>query len=603
MGSFRLQRLVHWLEIGQGKKGILVIGLLAFIGLFTWYHCYKRFSGPSSEEVIEFALIGKNLSEGKGFTSPVIYPQTLAFLENRPEGYKFSQEKPLPDLYHAPLYPLVLAGALKILPVNLRQAVWADPVSEVGLPYPAFNGDYFLMTVNVFFFWLSCLMAYCVGRFIFSAWVGIIAMLGVLFSVGLWDSVLALSGLSLLLFLVLVLFQLWCVLERWRLQDPLLQAAGSRALLLSLAIGLAGGLLFLTEYTAGLIFIVFCGYLIVRFRGTLLVKLSVPALFGFLFLVSPWCWRNITWTGNPLALASHNLALKVGDPTAEPDTFRKSFQGEGPEINLRKIGNKGLKGLEINLKERLWSGGAYVFTAFLLVGCLYRFRNRLANNMRWGAVLALFSVMVLQPFFSSGQSERLPALYLAPLIIIFGAGFFFIMLESTGRRTRLERISWITLLLLFQALPMIHNLMEPKRAPFTYPPYVPSLLARTRTHLTDHFFSGYAIMSDIPAGLAWYSQQPVWAQPGEYAEFVEVLLRQEVGALFLSPKVLDRPYFSQLLRADLDSGGEYLKNRYWGAIYGSLQQQKVPRYFPLSRVQQISTNMYVLLNPLAWRGE
>ncbi len=603
MGSFKLQRLVHWLEIGSGKKGILLIGLLVFIGLFTWYHCDKRFSGPSSEEVIEYALIGKNLSEGKGFTTPVIYPQTLAFLEDRPEGYQFSEDKPLPDLYHAPLYPLVLAGVLKILPASMIETVWADPVSEPGLPYPAFNGDYFLMMVNVFLLWLACLMTYSVGRFLFSPGVGLISMLGVLFSVGLWDSVLSLSGLSLLLLLALALFQLWCVLERWRLQDPRLQMVGSRALLLSLAIGLFAGLLFLTEYTAGLIFIVFCGYLIMRFRGSLLVKLLVPALFGFLFLASPWCWRNITWTGNPFALATQNLALKVGDPTAEPEVFKKSFQSDGPEISLRKIGNKGLKGLEINLKERLWSGGAYIFTAFLLVGCLYRFRNRLADNMRWGAVLTLLVVVVLQPFFSSGQTARLPALYLAPFIIIFGAGFFFIMLESTGRRTRVERLLWITLLLLFQGMPMIHNLMEPKRAPFSYPPYVPTLLARTRTHLTDKFFPGYGIMSDVPAGLAWYSQQPVWAQPGEYSDFVAVLLRQDIGALFLSPKVLDKPYFSQLLRADLDSGGKYINNRYWGAIYGSLQQQRVPGYFPLSRVQQISTNMYVLLNPLAWRGE
>ena len=92
MGSFRLQRLVHWLELGQGKRIIRFIGLLVFIGLFTWYHGYKRFAGPSSENVIEFALIGKNLSEGKGFTSPVIYPQTLAFLENQEASYQEAKQ-------------------------------------------------------------------------------------------------------------------------------------------------------------------------------------------------------------------------------------------------------------------------------------------------------------------------------------------------------------------------------------------------------------------------------------------------------------------------------------------------------------------------------
>ncbi len=428
-------------------------------------------------------------------------------------------------------------------------------------------------------------------------------MLGVLFSVALWDSVLALNGISLLLFLTLLLFQLWSVLERWFLQDPLLQGKGARSSLLCLIAGLIGGLLFLTEYTAGFIFLVFAGYLVVRFRGAYRVKMLSPALLGFLFVATPWCWRNITWTGHPLALASQNLALKTGDSTAEPETFKKSLQAAGPETSFRKIANKGLKGLEINLKERLWSGGAYIFTAFLLVGCLYRFRNRLANSMRWCAVLTILIVLVLQPFFNSGLSQRLPAIYLAPLIIIFGAGFVIIMLESTGRRLQMERMVWISALLLFQAIPMVHNLMEPKRNPFTYPPYIPSLLARTRTHLTDQFYPGYGIMSDVPAGVAWYSQQQVWAQPGKYSDFVETLLRQEIGALFLSPKVLDQPYFHQLLHADLELGDNYRKKRYWGAVYGSLQQGTAPRFFPLSQVQQISTNMYVLSNPLAWRQE
>ncbi len=223
--------------------------------------------------------------------------------------------------------------------------------------------------------------------------------------------------------------------------------------------------------------------------------------------------------------------------------------------------------------------------------------------MRWCAVLTILIVLVLQPFFNSGLSQRLPAIYLAPLIILFGAGFVIIMLESTGRRLQMERMVWISALLLFQAIPMVHNLMEPKRNPFTYPPYIPSLLARTRTHLSDRFYPGYGFMSDVPAGMAWYSQQPVWAQPGEYSDFVETLLRQEIGALFLSPKVLDRPYFSQLLQADLELGDDYKKKRYWGAVYGSLQQGSLPRFFPLSQVQQISTNMYVLSNPLAWRQE
>ena len=479
--------------------------------------------------------------------------------------------------------------------------MWEDPYFVGDVIPTGFNADYYVLVINLIFFWISCLLVYFLGRRLYSPRGGLISLFGVLFSVGLWDQVMAVTGISILVCLILLIFFLWSFLESARLEGEA-HALPKYFMPVSFGVGLTGGLIFLTEYSAGLVLGVFLGYAFFSYRGRDLLKIVLPVVIGFLLLATPWLARNVYWTGHPLGLAGQNLALRVGDSTAEPEYFRKAMTSAGPKISLRKIGNKGLKGIEENIRNHFWSGGSYLFAAFFLTGILYRFRNPVTNHLRWYMAISVIALLLFQPFLNSGESMRIPMFYLSPLVIILGAGFFLVMLESTGRRSFWEVTLSIIVLLLLHGMPLAHNLLEPRRVPFTFPPYVPSVLVRTRTMVTEKFFPGYGIMSDIPAGTAWYSQQAVWAQPEEYPDFVKVLIRQDIGALFLSPKVLNKPYFTQLLRADLDSGEKYRKNRYWGVVYGGLQERKIPRFFPLQVVQQLMLDMYVLLNPLAWKG-
>ena len=607
MEALRIQNLVHWMEVGKGRTITLIASLLVFISLFTVFHCFKRYRGPGAEMVIEQALMAKNLAHGEGFTTSVIYPQTVAFLEARGsraggDNYRFEPDQPLPELYHAPLYAIVLAAGIKIIeivPLGLDEWIWADPEPTAANRYPYFNADYYLLAVNVLFYWLSCGLLFVVGRRIFSAQAGVIMVLGMLFSIVIWDHVISVTGITLLCFLTLLFFDFWTRLTGERMKTD----GGSVRFMViwSIGAGFVAGLMFLAEYSSALIFLVFLGSLGFGLRGRVLAVVALPALAIFLLTILPWCTRNFLITGHPVALAGWNLFLKQGDPTAEPVTLRKGMNAERPEISLKKIANKGLKGIELNLTTHFWAGGAYIFTAFFLAGCLYRFRSGLAHHMRWCGVFSILLLLIAQPFLNSGESERLPVLYLTPLIILFSTGFFLIMLESTGRKMVRERIIFISILLIIQGLPMLHNLSEPRRVPFHYPPYVPSLMSYMRTHLMDLTHPlDYGVMADIPAGLAWYSQQSVWAQPSDYADFVQVFLRQDIAALLLSPSVLGQPYFGELLRADLDIGERFKDTQYWGAIYGGLQARKIPEFFPLQTINQLSQDMYVLLNDLAW---
>jgi len=599
MSSLSFQRTLHWLELGQGKRIIQYLGMIIFVFLFTWYHCSRRFGGPKSENIIEQALIARHLSEGKGFTTPVKHPQVAAFMEARDENRRtYDSSRPWPDLYHAPLYPLVLAGGLKLMWPELTAWVWEDPISETLEDYPAYHADYYLLAVNVLFYWIACFLTFCVARSLFSAEAGVIALLGMLLSVGIWDQVLAVSGVSLLMVLVLLAFWLWSAFEKFRLAKD--GSPGIKAcLLVGIGIGVINGLLFLTEYTAGFFGLVFIAYCLRSLRGKELFFTLLPAALIFVLSITGWGIRNFELTGHPLALAWQNLPLKAGDPTAEPAMIKNRFEAKAPPISLYKIFGKGLKGVEINLTQRVWAAGGYLFSAFFFVGCLYRFRKPEVNTMRWSAVATVVFLLLIQPFFNSGVSERLPAYYLTPLLIIFGTGFFLVLLKSTVTKGAWERIGIMLLMILLHSAPLVHNLTEPRRVHFHFPPYIPSFMVLTRTALMDKLQDRYELMADVPAGLAWYSRQSVWGQPVEYADFVEIFTRYDIGALFLSPGVLDKPYFSNLLMADLDVGEDFNKTRYWGAVYGSLQSGKIPEFFPLQISQQLRVNMYMLINAQA----
>ena len=199
-----------------------------------------------------------------------------------------------------------------------------------------------------------------------------------------------------------------------------------------LAVGAVGGLVFLTEYSAGALVLVMLGHVGMRFAGRARWLALALVSAGFIVVSGPWIARNLSLTGHPVALASQNVALKYGDSTAEPAGQRALLVASAPDVDLNKLGNKVLTNLQENLRSRLWSGGGLWLTAFFVAGWLYAFRAPTANRLRWTFTAALGVLLVSQAVFNSGESERLVPYWLAPLIMIFGAGFFFVLLGSNA---------------------------------------------------------------------------------------------------------------------------------------------------------------------------
>ena len=582
------QEWIHWLEMGGGARWIRRCAMLLGIGVLSLVVAWKQFHGVTSEAALVQADVGRQLANGEGFTTSVNYPQAAAVLHAR--GVSFDPHRAYPELYHAPLYSIVIAGALRLVPERWRAELFTD----APVPPDGFRADYFLLSLNLVLLWLTAWLAFDLARRLFDRRVAWTASLALLLSVGIWQQTVVVNGAPLLMLLSVLAFWIWVR------ADEAVEMGQRPALGWLLSLGAVTGLLFLTEYSAGSVVVVALAYAVLRGPSSRRLRAVLAVTAGFLLISGPWVLRNMTVVGHPVGLAAQNVALKAGDPTAEPANARRAFTANLPELDLNKLANKTLTVLQMSLKERIWSGGAFWLTGFFVAGWLYAFRSPVANRMRWVFSVTLGVIILTQAGLNSGESERLAASWLAPLIIIFGSGFFSVLLSSNSALSAWPRLV-VTGLLVVQALPLLHDAVEPRRLHFQYPPYFPSLFIGMRQDLASRDTVGrFGVMADVPAGVAWYGGLRVWAQPVRLRDFYAITLEKPIGELLLTPRTLDRPFFSELAARPIEPGAlgpmtELFGD--WGRVYAGLFTGQIPNDFPLKSPQKLAENLYVLLNP------
>src|SRR5579862_101225 len=137
----KLQDLIYWFEEGGGKVWLRisasVLLLLLIVLSYNWF-CFRNMA---TQEAMDYAQLGRNIAEGKGFTTLFVRPFSMRLLENRAARnadltapWESADPARLqgmhPDVANAPVYPLILAGLMKLLPfdyqVDLTHRFWSS---------------------------------------------------------------------------------------------------------------------------------------------------------------------------------------------------------------------------------------------------------------------------------------------------------------------------------------------------------------------------------------------------------------------------------------------------------------------------------------------
>src|SRR4029078_3352262 len=123
-----IQDTIHKLEVAGGGMRYLRVGLatLVVIGATVFYN-FRCFRNMGTQEAMDSAQLARNIATGKGYTTHFIRPFSMFLVRRQnekrlPVGTRQSELTKItdrhPDIANAPVYPIVLAGLMKVLPFH-----------------------------------------------------------------------------------------------------------------------------------------------------------------------------------------------------------------------------------------------------------------------------------------------------------------------------------------------------------------------------------------------------------------------------------------------------------------------------------------------------
>ena len=567
--SERIQTLIHKLEVESGARWQnYLMMMLAVLALAVWYdtHCYHNFD---SAEAMDAAQVGRNLSEGKGFSTEYIRPFDIYLLQRRngtTVGGGTGAGDPArlngrhPDLANAPLYPLLLAGLFNLHKTNWsvehRKSFWSD-----GGRFLRYKPEFFIALFNQSLLLVVIWLTFVVAKTILdvsAAWLAAVLMLG---SDCLWK--FSVSGLPMLLLMAIFLGLVWCLTKldvESRAENP----RPRRLFNLALVAGLLAGLGTLTRYSFGWVMGPVVIFLLL-FGGMRRTALVATASLAFVLILSPWVARNLMVSGTLFGTAGYAV---VQGTTAFPGDHL--MQMLSPDMTLAFWIRPYLIKLVVNIRpiledDLLRLGGGWLSVLFL-AGLLLGLRTPAARRMRYFTLLCLGMFIVVTalmqpewtPLTQTTGTENLLTL-LTPLVIIFGVAFFLTLLNQMETPSVQIRYGVAGLVVGLACLPFIMTLLPPKTRTTAYPPYYPPDIQRFCAWINPDEL----MMSDIPWAVAWYGHRQCTMttvnSDSDFFQFNDEV--KHISALYLSTQTLDARLFSECLQGGVNSWSTFVFER------------------------------------------
>src|SRR5208337_2755601 len=315
----QIQRLIHLTEVGSAARYLRFIVLgLAILGLAFLYDL-RAYRNLATQEAMDSAQLARNLADGKGYTTLFIRPFSLYLLQtNNYSKYAsvpgntnldFARIKttPHPDIANPPVYPVVLAGLMKVLPfhypVELKKPFWSN-----NSRFWRYQPDFLITLFNEVLLLVTAGLTFFLVRRLFDtsvAWLSVLLLIGCEL---LWR--FSVSGLSTMLLMVIFLGLTWTVL---RIEESAREAEprANRLLGLALTAGLLTGVGALTRYAFGWTIIPVAAFLLL-FSGRRRVVHLLVALGAFALVLLPWVVRNFAVSGTPFGTAGFAIVEGTG---------------------------------------------------------------------------------------------------------------------------------------------------------------------------------------------------------------------------------------------------------------------------------------------------
>jgi hypothetical protein len=579
-----IQNLIHKLEVGTGPRLFRIAALLLAVLALVLRYDVQAYRNLATPEGMDAAQLARNISEGKGYTTIFIRPLSLYLVQKHNEAGArlaltntnaspdFARIRSAhPDLANPPVYPVLLAGLMKILPfhyaVDVKKPFWSDNGN-----FSRYEPDFLIAVFNQILLVAAVVLAFFLARKLFDtgvAWLTAILMFGCEL---LWR--FSVSGLSTLLLLVIFLGLTRCILKIEEMaREP--QPRANWLLGLAVAAGVLTGVGALTRYAFGWAIIPVVLFLIL-FSGPKKVLHALAALGAFALVLAPWVIRNFAVSGTPFGTA--------GFAAAETTALFPQFQLERaihPDFRnlhllipyLHKLTDNGLNILT-NVLPRF--GGSWA-TLLFWAGLLLSFRSVAVRRMRYFLLFCLGTFVVVQALGQTQLSVESPEVnsenllvLLAPLVFIYGVSFFLTLLEQMQLPAFQLRYVIIGGFILITCLPM-RVLLQAKTSPVAYPPYYPPEIQQTAGWMKESELT----MSDVPWAVAWYGQrQCVWLTLNTQNDFFAINDNvKPVQALYLTPETMDSRFVSDWVKTRDFSWG--------GFILQVVTQHQIPPGFPL----------------------
>ncbi|MDD5138791.1 MAG: glycosyltransferase family 39 protein [Verrucomicrobiales bacterium] len=582
--SEQIQWLIHKLEVGAGSRYLryfaLVVGVVALAFLYD-LRAYRNLATP---EAMDAAQLARNISEGKGYTTLFLRPFSL-YLVQKHEAAKNPDAGTLtppdlaqiktahPDISNPPVYPLLLAGLMKVLPfdytVNLKSQLWTNNGN-----FWRYQPDFFIALFNEALLLIIVVMTFFLAKKLFDsnvAWLSAILTLGCEL---LWR--FSVSGLTTMLLLAIFMGLVLFLLEIERSSRESRPHPGWM-FSLAAAAGFLTGIGALTRYAFGWAIIPVALFLLL-FSGQRRLWHTLAALVAFTLVLTPWIIRNEVVSGTPFGTAG--FAVVEGTFIFPQFQLERSVQ---PELTHALWLKPYVQKLFGNLRgiltgDFLKSAGGWVYALFF-AGLFIGFRGTGVRRIRYFLLMCLGVFAVGQSLGRTQLSEVSPEVnsenllvLLVPLVFVFGVSFFFTLLREMTLPLVQLRYAVIAGFAALCCLPMIFTLSSAKTPPVVYPPYYPPQIQQSARWMQPDEL----MMSDVPWAVAWYGQrQCIWITLDAQDDFFAVNSLKPVKALYLTPQTMDGKFVTEWMEAPKRSWGNF--------IFQTLTDKRVPDKFPLTK--------------------